>query len=365
MNPLAPPSRPGLTPWLRALRDTWWVVLMLFAAVPALVVVEANIDAEDRFRATATLAAVELDVPVPGLSRTVTAAFDTADVAESIREQIPYSGDPRRPPEAIEIEPVLDTVVVRVRATDSDPEVAAALANAGAAALVEEMGEFRALGEFAITDRARPPERTLEPEGSPVLAVVGLVAAAGLSLVVLVVRMSVRRPVLGASDVRETIDTAWVADLVIPRRHRLGATLPGLGRLRVPSVPTVLVAGIGCTDAERLALTTALGSTAVESGSATVVLVGDDREVPEGLPPEVEIDRQAADVGVLPTHEGSVIIDFDTSEAVVDAFHPGPDEAFAIAVVGARATVRDLQQFADQTDPDIGIGVVLVRSSRR
>ena len=360
------PTRPGLAPWLRALRDTWWLVLLLFAAVPVLLVIEAESDAADTYRATATVAAVDIEAPGPELSRTVVAAFETSDVAESIRESIPYGGDPRRPPDAVTVEPILDTVLVRVHGADADPVVAAALANAGADALVDELGELAGLGTFDVTDRARVPGRRTEAAGSATLLLVGLIAAAGLSVVVLLVRMSIRRPVLSVDDVEATVGSDWVANVVVPRGHAPGEPLAGLGRLRSLDASTILVAGVGADEPQRVSLTGALARVHAEREPVTVVLVGGEGRLEPDLPSGVTVVRRTAgDPGAFDlAAAGRCIIDFDTEDVMVDAAAPTEGAAFVVAVVGTRGTTDSLRQLADQVDPDAGFGVVLVRTGR-
>jgi hypothetical protein len=360
------PTRPGLAPWLRALRDTWWIVLLLFAAIPVLVAVEAGSDTAGTYQATATVAGVDVEEPGPELSRTIVATFETSDVAEAIRESIPYGGDPRRPPDAVTVEPILDTVLVRVHGSDADPVVAAALANAGAEALVDELGELEGLGVFDVTDRARVPGRRAEAAGSATLVLIGLIAAAGLSVVVLLVRMSVRRPVLGVDDVEATVGSDWVANVVVPRGHVPGAPLPGLGRLRSLDASTIFLAGVGADEAQRVAVTGALARTHAEREPVTVVLVGEAGRLEPELPEEVTVVRRSVgDPGAFDlAAEGRCIIDFDSDDAMVDAAAPGEGSAFVVAVVGTRGTTESLRQLADQVDPDAGFGVVLLRTGR-
>jgi hypothetical protein len=360
------PTRPGLAPWLRALRDTWWIVLLLFAAVPVLVAVEAGSDTAGTYRATATVAGVDIEAPGPELSRTVVATFETSDVAESIRRSIPYGGDPRRPPDAVTVEPILDTVLVRVHGTDADPVVAAALANAGAEALVDELGELEGLGTFDVTDQARVPGRRAEVAGSATLVLVGLIAAAGLSVVVLLVRMSVRRPVLSVDDVEAAVGSDWVANAVVPRGHQPGAPLPGLGRLRSLDASTIFLAGVGADEAQRVALTGALARLHAEREPVTVVLVGDVSRVEPEVPSGVTVVRRSGrDAGAFDVaDDGRCIIDFDAEETMVDGATPVEGSAFVVAVVGPRGTTESLRLLADQIDPEVGFGVVLVRTGR-
>ena len=360
------PSRPGLAPWLHALRSTWWIVLLLFAAVPVLVALEARSDTAGTYRATATVAGVDVETPNAGFSRTIVAAFQTSDVAEAIRESIPYGGDPRQPPDAVTVEPILDTMLVRIHGTDGDPVVAAALANAGAEALVDELEDLPGLGSFEVTDRARVPGRRSEPASSTVLILIGVIAAGGLSVVVLLVRMSVRRPVLTTADVEAAVGSDWVASVVVPRGHVPGAPLAGLGRIRSVDASTVVVAGLGASEDQRLALTAALARSQAESEAVTVVLVGDEHRPAPDLPHVTVLRHAVVDPGSFDlSAETRCIIDFDTAEAMIDRLRPADGPAFVVAVVGARATVESLRQFADQTDPEAGFGVVLVRSGPR
>ena len=358
------PSRPGLAPWLRALRDTWWIVLVLFAAIPALVAVEAGSDGAGAYRATATVAAVDIEAPGPELSRTIVATFDTADVAEAIRESIPYGGDPRRPPEAVTVEPIADTVLVRVHGTDADPVVAAALANAGAEALVDELRELTGLGTFDLTDRARVPGRRSESAGSAALFLIGAVAAAGLSVLVVLVRMSIRRPVQSVADVEATVGSDWVVNVVVPRGLVPGTPFPVPARLRSLDASTIFVAGVGADEGHRIALTAALARTQADLEPVTVVLIGDDARPAPELPSGVTMVRRSLhDAGPLDLPaDGCCIVDFDAGDAMVDTGADG--SAFVVAVVGANGTEESLRLLADQTDPDAGFGVALIRTGR-
>lgn len=364
------PPRAGVAPWLHAVRRTWWIILLLFVAVPGVLVLQPGSDGvvqsgSDRaeYRATATVAAVQLRIDVDRLARVAEATFQTADVGEAIRRSVGYEADGALPPDATTVEPVRDTIIVRVHGTEREPQLAADLANAAAVALVEELNEIGpGLGRFEVIDRARVPIEERETTPSAVLIVVGVVGAAALSIALLIIWMALRRPVLTAEDVRAATDADWVAEVLVPRRRvdAPAAAITGFGQVKAPSSGTVVVAGVGTKERDRTALSRAIAMSLGYKTTPDVVLVGRDRDADVGFPAEMLVaTRQPGMPWPVRSPDRPRVVDLDTSEVAVDVVS-ADEETFVVLVVAKGVSIDRVRAARSRIESERGLGAVLL-----
>jgi hypothetical protein len=198
----------------------WWVVAaacVLFA-VTFVVVALAGLGSSARYEATAIVSARQLTIRPYQLPRFANAVFTSGAVAEAVSDAsagaIPAEdavGD------HVTLEPVLDTVALRVVGHAADAEQAARLADVAAQELVEQLRVAGpGVGTFAVQGPARVPSG---PVGTGSVAVGGMAAAAsGLALGVGAVGMLLvlRRPVLDGHDAATAAGAPLLATVLVP-----------------------------------------------------------------------------------------------------------------------------------------------------
>ena len=161
------------------LRRHWLVLIGLGLAVVIAVVTigELSRSAEPVYHAEALVVANELAIRVESLPRTAVAIFNSSSVTELAAT---LSGTDIDPDylfrEIVSAEPVENTNVIEVDAVHTDPELAAAYANAAAEALAQELNRIGlGLGSFSLHVPAEVPNAPI-PTGRLQLAVAALTA---------------------------------------------------------------------------------------------------------------------------------------------------------------------------------------------
>ncbi len=167
-------SSPGTGP-----RRRWLVLLGIGLAVAIAVVTigELSRPAEPVYHAEALVVANELAIRVESLPRTAVAIFNSSGVAELA---VSLSGTDVDPDylfrKIVSAEPVENTNVIKVDSVHTDPELAAAYANAAGEALAQELNRIGAgLGSFSLHMRAEVPDAPI-PTGRLQLVVAALTA---------------------------------------------------------------------------------------------------------------------------------------------------------------------------------------------
>jgi capsular polysaccharide biosynthesis protein len=274
----APPIRNGaqavaqgheeltLSLWWAARRYIGLIVLVpLVGAILLGLFVPSNTP-EPSYRASALVVATELnEIRADHLPRMVEAIVSGHNVPRLALERTGLEATPAEFREMVEVETIAETVVIRVSGLAPEPELAAEITNATAAALV---GELNRIGPeaatFAIQEAAARPDE-LEPRPTTIPpwligGVVGFLLAVGVVLLLVVVRRPVLTPehaqeltglpVLGAlrlqhPSVEQGPDEAeGVVDLVLrlyPRRNECMIFL-GPGQPRSRAQVSLLVA---------------------------------------------------------------------------------------------------------------------------
>lgn len=183
-----------------------WVVLLagllgglLAARVPA-------VTGGGIYQAEAVVTARELVIEPEQLPQTAGAIFSAGEVARTAVELAGVDIDPiDLIPDHVRLEPVENTVVLRVVAVDGEAETAAALANGAARGLVMELQRLGSgVGRFALHTPAVVP---VEPtSGSPIPpAVVGVLAGLLFGMGVVGLVLAIRRPVIGPDSLASAL----------------------------------------------------------------------------------------------------------------------------------------------------------------
>lgn len=165
------------------------------------------------YEASALVVARQLTIRPEQFPRAAEAVFTGGSVAEVVADQLGGDVDPGFViPDLVRLEPVTDTIALRVIGRSASPARAAVIANLTADAFVMELNRLGpGVGEFAVQDQARPPLRRTARTSVAVPLVVGVVSglAFGLGLIGLI--LTLRRPVV---DVREAASAAGGGDLL-------------------------------------------------------------------------------------------------------------------------------------------------------
>lgn len=199
------------------------------------------------YEASALVVAHPLDMAladVPGYARS---RFDNGAVASAIAAQFRNVGRPDEiVPDRVRLTVEPDSIVLRVSGYAGSGRAAADLANAAAAAFVNELNRVAAgEGSFQLQSPALPPAAHLPGPLTAVVAV-GIGAASGiaLGLALVAVLLIVRRPVLDSADATDVTGLPVLGTITLPRlrsgrQPAPAADIPGM----VPVCRRVLTAG--------------------------------------------------------------------------------------------------------------------------
>lgn len=173
-----------------------------------------------RFDATAVVTAQTLQLDLGALPRYGDAVFSAGEVADAVVARFGDAGDPEDVvPHEASVQVVQDSVVFDVSGHAGDATTAAGIANVAAAEFVTQLNKAgEGVGTFAVQSPATPPVEATPPLlAAPIQLVVdfvaGLVAAAGLVILLLVVR----RPVIDAPTIATTTRAKLLGNVTLPR----------------------------------------------------------------------------------------------------------------------------------------------------
>lgn len=198
-RPLVRPHEEGSFPMLKwgAAHYGWLVALA--AVVGGLIATQVPaVTGGSTYQAEAVVTARDLVIESEQLPQTAGAIFTAGEVARTAVDLAEVDIDPvELIPDHVRLEPVENTVVLRVVAVDGDPETAAALANGAARGLVTELQRLGVgVGRFGLHTPAAVP---VEPAAGPPLPpiVIGVLAGALFGIGVVGLLIAARRPVIG------------------------------------------------------------------------------------------------------------------------------------------------------------------------
>lgn len=188
----------GLFPRLKWAAAHYGWAVALFAVAGGLLATQIQFaGGGSTFEAAAVVTARELVIGTDEFPRTAAAIFNAGEVARIAVEMAEVDYDAvDLIPDRVRLEPVENTVVLRVVAIDGDAQVAAALANGAARALVIELERLGAgVGEFGVHTTATVPQAPIA--GPPIPSVIiGILAGLVFGVGLVGLALAIRRPVI-------------------------------------------------------------------------------------------------------------------------------------------------------------------------
>lgn len=358
----------------------WWavrrylLVLLFVAALGGIAGAVAGSATGDQYETSALIVATpgeqgdarSLADQLPHFAYAVFANGGVVERAVS-RGQLPVTPD-ELIDDYVELEPIEQSLAVRVTVSASDAQLTAQAANHVAIALVAEMNSALAeVARFKVQEPARVPQEPLTAQrGAKAVAIgvlAGLLFAAGIaSLLVLV-----RRPVLAASEATEVAGVPVLGTPRLPRRagRRASLEVPGLSALisRLSHGDTVRCAFVSCRGSETDALRLASLTTSTLARKDPVVLVATGKGATQlaadhGDEHNVEVVNDPRS----PAIDGrSHVVIGGLSARHVDVSQVLPPETAAALVVRAGVRQSAVEDAASQFPDGDLTGVVFVR----
>lgn len=224
---------PSVLGW--GVRSYAWVVVLCVLALSIAAPILALLRTE-RYEASALIVATQLELDNAALPRLGESLFTSSAVAEQVSAETGIApGDLF--PERLSIVAAADSVVFEVLGRDTDPQAAADLTNAAAAALVTELNRPGAgVGFFALQDAADPPDEPINAnESLPLVVVTAAIAGGVLGVGIIVLIFTWRRPILDPAGVLEAVGVECLGTLVLPR-YRKTQYLQPRGVLGIASI---------------------------------------------------------------------------------------------------------------------------------
>lgn len=217
----AEPQAMSKLPW--GLRQYSAVLVVLILAAVALSLAQPSLQSNQTYEAAALVLATELEMDPPQLPATVDAIFRGGSIAEAVASQLPAVGPAGDlVPETIDVEPLTDTIAVRVIGRSSQPAAAAELANVAAFSLVSELNRLGpGVGHFVLSDRARPPLPSAEPSSVVTRVALGAVGGGAVGLGVIGLLLLVNRPVISGAEAAGILALPLLATLELARQKRV------------------------------------------------------------------------------------------------------------------------------------------------
>lgn len=197
MNEMESHDTPALVEFNRLFRRWLWLWALLVVGITTGITVVTNLSAGTLYEAEALVVATELEARIDTFPGTASAIFEGGAVAEQAAVLSGTGVDPDDLiPDAVDIEPVAGTAVVKVRGLHANPDLAAIYANATAHALAGELNRVGpGLGTFSVHAEARVPTSPVPNSGAQATAigmVIGSVLVYGLIALLAVISSSRR-----------------------------------------------------------------------------------------------------------------------------------------------------------------------------
>jgi capsular polysaccharide biosynthesis protein len=172
---------------------------------------------ERSYETSALVVARQLTIRPEQLPRAAEAVFSGGSVAETVAGEIKGVDSRFLIPERVRLEPVTDTIALKVIGRDRNPDRAAEMANLTAAAFVEELNRLGpGVGEFALQDQARPPLRTASTKSAVVPLAVGVISGLALGLGLVGLLLILRQPVIDGGEAAAAANAPLAAVVELP-----------------------------------------------------------------------------------------------------------------------------------------------------
>jgi len=255
----------------------------------------AQYDAQAQVGPTAPLTFNNLD-PLPVLGQSV---FTNGAVAATIRSSAnpPLPSSANVIPQRVELVTSQDNVVFVVVGHGATARQAARYANIAAATFTNELNKYaHSVGPFAVQKHATPPATPAAALGRGAAATAGVLAGLVAGVGVVVLLLTVRRPVLSPAAAFDATGAAGFGRLVLARSGKGVRGLPQLVRnVRENPSEALLVVGPRRVGAERRTLVAELsailgpeGMTVIDQPSAAQMAARPESSlvllvVPEGI----------------------------------------------------------------------------------
>lgn len=367
----------------------WFVVLVGFAlgfAATGAGMLDGALSSTPKYEATALVVARELQIKPEQLGRTAEAIFTGGEIAEELVDRLADSGVEADPstviPERVRLEPVIDTVAIRVIGADRDPRRAAEIANFAADSLVSGLNDIGpGLGVFVAKDRARPPTTQRPDENVVVPLLAGAFGGIVLGLTFVALILLLRRPLLSADEASRVTGTGVLAVLTVPRRRRavVPEAIGGLALLARRLYPdrggAAALVGCGPDRVSRLEITRLLARLLARRGHVYVLASPEDRG--EALDTLEAVDRSVTIVtswlshrlrsSIEPLHlvreDAPLLFSLSAKDYDVPQLLPEATRSALVVAEGTRS--RLLEGATAQFVPGELQGVVFVQRRRR
>ena len=360
------------------LRRFAWVFIVVLPITMGVALLAANgaQTLNKEYKASALVIATNRNFSPELFARLADTVFEGGTVADKAVEQGHLPIDPSKLiPDYATLEPVQDNIITKVVGIHSDPQLAAAIANSTAAALVEELNKSgEGVGKFAVQDKARVPSSPDISTSRAVPIAVGLVAGLilGASLIGLI--LSLRRPLLGSSEAAELVGAPILGTPTLPPLRAGRPVQPqavkGLSALAKRLLPTLpgVTALVSCGGDERIRTLFAQLVATVLSDRDPVFLIRSEDPAVQPMyeqfspPPNLVVGDRVPDGQVW--RRAAVVID-GPSAGTSDIPQALPIKASIVLVVVEGAGLNRVRDAAEQFLPGELDGIVFVRRSSR
>lgn len=339
-----------------------WVVV-LTALLGAFVAAQVPaVTGGGTYEAEAVVTARDLVIEPEQLPQTAGAIFSAGEVARTAVDLAGVDIDPvDLIPDHVRLEPVENTVVLRVVAVDGDAATAAALANGAARGLVMELQRLGAgVGRFALhTPASVPVEPTAGPPVPP--ALIGVLAGALFGIGVVGLILAIRRPVIGPDSLASALGQPVAGSLAL-------SSMDATGDLRfIPQLATIVadlfprgderrfLVGVHVRRRVMRLLGMVLVRTLARSHKAALIGQGVTRQAfgTENERSSLLVDEQNAPTAGIPT----VVL----GRFLPDDSEPIDPEDGWVLVVGRGASLHRVRRAAAELEGLPVVGVVFLR----
>jgi hypothetical protein len=363
--------------WWGVRRFMWiFIAIIPITAGVSLIAAHGAPTIDKQYKASALVIATNRNFSPDLFARLADAVFTGGTVAEKAVQagHLPIAPRDLIPTHA-SLEPVQDNIITRVVGTDVDPQLAAAIANAAASALVDELNKSgEGVGHFAVQDQARVPAApSTETSRSGPLAV-GIVAGVILGAGIIGLILALRRPVLGAGEAAELVGAPVLGMPTLPPlragRPIEPQTVKGLSALAkrlLPELPGV-TALASCGGDERIrTLIAQLVATVLAERDPTFLIRSTDEAVQLmyeqlAIPHNLIVSDRVPDGQMW--RRAAVVID-GPSAKTFDIPQSLPARASVVLVVVEGAPLTRVLEAAGQFLPGELDGIIFVRLSSR
>lgn len=171
------------------------------------------------YDARALVITLELEADRDTLPRYAASVFNAGAVAQQVADELGIDDPSALVPTRLDVITPEDSIVITVIGRDPDPNTAARLADAGAAAYVAELNRGGpSVGRFSVQSPAAVPTEPTQEFPAPLAAVSGGAGGAALGLGLVVLITVLRRPVVAAEDVRAAVGAELIGEVTVPRQ---------------------------------------------------------------------------------------------------------------------------------------------------